>query len=310
MPSSRTISANGIETSLSSSRARVRWCCSAMAGRNYPIPGGIRSRAHRGSRFPCRRPRYARVSAGPARLPTSAPTASSTMSATWSRWWRRLAKSRPSLSAMTGARRSPGTRRCSGPISSPRSRASAFRRPSAAAAGRSKPCAQSGITNFYWQYFQTPGVAEAEFERDVAVTMRIVWLGRGFSDPAAHQYVQEGKGFLANAEPNRPLPSWLTEADPGLFRGRLPNIRLSRRAQLVSQHRPQLGIDRTMAGRANPPAVPVHRGIEGWRHHRADRRQAGQGDGTRAVELAAKAPFSTAPVTQYSRSGPTRSTPP
>ena len=69
---------------------------------------------------------------------------------------------------------------------------------------------KNGITNFYWQYFQAPGVAEAEFERDVAATMRIVLGGRGFSDPAAHQYVQEGKGFLAGADPNRPLPNWLT----------------------------------------------------------------------------------------------------
>ncbi|MBR1277855.1 alpha/beta fold hydrolase [Bradyrhizobium sp. AUGA SZCCT0283] len=75
----------------------------------------------------------------------------------------------------------------------------------------------NGITNFYWQYFQAPGVAEAEFERDVAATMRIVLAGRGFSDPAAHQYVQEGKGFLAGADPNRPLPNWLTEADLAYF---------------------------------------------------------------------------------------------
>ena len=71
----------------------------------------------------------------------------------------------------------------------------------------------NGITNFYWQYFQTPGVAEAEFERDVAATMRIILGGRGFSDPSAHQFVQEGKGFLADADPHRPLPDWLTEAD-------------------------------------------------------------------------------------------------
>jgi pimeloyl-ACP methyl ester carboxylesterase len=76
---------------------------------------------------------------------------------------------------------------------------------------------QNGVTNFYWQYFQPPGVAEAEFERDVAATMRIVLAGRGFSDPAAHQYVQEGKGFLAGADPNRPLPGWLTEADLAYF---------------------------------------------------------------------------------------------
>ena len=147
----------------------------------------------------------------------------------------------------------------------------------------------NGITNFYWQYFQPPGVAEAEFERDVAATMRIVLGGRGFSDPAAHQYVQEGKGFLAGADPNRPLPNWLTEADLAYFRRRLPAVRLPRRAELVSQHRPQLGTDRAMAGRADPPAFPVHRGIEGWRHHRADRRQDGQRDGARAAEFAAEA---------------------
>src|SRR3977135_1548277 len=86
--------------------------------------------------------------------------------------------------------------------------------------GRGRPLEslrEGGITNFYWQYFQLPGVAEAEFERDVAATMRIVLAGRGFSDPAAHQYVQEGKVVLADADPNRPLPNWLTEADLAYF---------------------------------------------------------------------------------------------
>ena len=72
-----------------------------------------------------------------------------------------------------------------------------------------------GITNFYWQYFQTPGVAEAEFERDVALTMRLV-LGRGASDPAA-LYVAEGKGFLDNINPVEKLPDWLRESDIAYF---------------------------------------------------------------------------------------------
>src|SRR4029077_13031710 len=41
--------------------------------------------------------------------------------------------------------------------------------------GRARPLdslRESGSTNFYWQYFQTPGVAEAEFERDIDWTMR------------------------------------------------------------------------------------------------------------------------------------------
>jgi len=71
----------------------------------------------------------------------------------------------------------------------------------------------NGITNFYWQYFQPPSVAEAEFERDVASTMRTILVGRGNSDPSAHQFVAQGKGFLGDGSGDRPLPGWLTEAD-------------------------------------------------------------------------------------------------
>ncbi|MBR1149263.1 alpha/beta fold hydrolase [Bradyrhizobium sp. JYMT SZCCT0428] len=84
--------------------------------------------------------------------------------------------------------------------------------------GRGRPLEslrEGGITNFYWQYFQTPGVAEAEFERDVALTMRLV-LGRGVSDPAA-LYIAEGKGFLGNISPVVKLPDWLGEADIAYF---------------------------------------------------------------------------------------------
>ncbi|SDS21843.1 alpha/beta fold hydrolase [Bradyrhizobium canariense] len=85
--------------------------------------------------------------------------------------------------------------------------------------GRGRPLdtlRESGITNFYWQYFQTPGVAEREFERDIALTMRTL-LGRGFSDPAASLFVEEGKGFLGDARFDRPLPRWLNEADLAYF---------------------------------------------------------------------------------------------
>src|SRR5438270_6274582 len=85
--------------------------------------------------------------------------------------------------------------------------------------GRGRPLdtlREGGITNFYWQYFQKPGVAEAEFERDVGLTMRIL-LGRGFSDPAASLFVEQGKGFLGNADASRPLPPWLSEADLAIF---------------------------------------------------------------------------------------------
>ncbi|WGR92127.1 alpha/beta hydrolase [Bradyrhizobium sp. ISRA443] len=84
--------------------------------------------------------------------------------------------------------------------------------------GRGRPLEtlrQSGITNFYWQYFQPPGVAEAEFERDIASTMRLI-LGRGVSDPSS-MFVDEAKGFLGNLPSGTPLPNWLTEADIAEF---------------------------------------------------------------------------------------------
>lgn len=84
--------------------------------------------------------------------------------------------------------------------------------------GRSRPLEslrEGGVTNFYWQYFQTPGVAEAEFERDVALTMRKV-LGRGVSDPTA-MFITEGKGFLGNIGRVETLPDWISEADIAYF---------------------------------------------------------------------------------------------
>ncbi len=75
----------------------------------------------------------------------------------------------------------------------------------------------NGITNFYWQYFQPPGIAEAELERDLKKTFRILLGGRGLSDPTAAMFVQPGKGFLGEARGDQPLPAWLTEADVKVF---------------------------------------------------------------------------------------------
>jgi pimeloyl-ACP methyl ester carboxylesterase len=84
--------------------------------------------------------------------------------------------------------------------------------------GRARPLdslREAGVNNFYWQYFQTSGVAEAEFERDVTASMRKI-LGRGVSDPAA-LFITEGKGFLGNIPPVLTLPDWLDEADIAAF---------------------------------------------------------------------------------------------
>jgi len=86
--------------------------------------------------------------------------------------------------------------------------------------GRSRPLdalRAGGITNFYWQYFQPPGVAEAEFERDVSTTMKAVLAGRRVSDPAKGLFIEDGKGFLGDVDTGKPLPSWLSEADLAYF---------------------------------------------------------------------------------------------
>jgi len=108
--------------------------------------------------------------------------------------------------------RSPGMPPCSGPTSSPRSPACPSRRPGAAAAGRSRRCGTKASTNFYWQYFQPPGAAEREFERDVNFTMHAVF-SKGFSSATMSQFLQPGFGFLGDPAIPRPLPPWLSEAD-------------------------------------------------------------------------------------------------
>ena len=86
--------------------------------------------------------------------------------------------------------------------------------------GHGRPLDQlraNGISNFYWQYFQTEGVAEAELEADLTKTFRILLGGRGLSDPTAAMFVKAGKGFLGDATGDLPLPSWLSHADIAVF---------------------------------------------------------------------------------------------
>lgn len=77
--------------------------------------------------------------------------------------------------------------------------------------GRERPLdalKKSGTTNFYWQYFQKPGVAESEFERDVDFTMRAVTFGVDTS-----LFLKDGQGFLGDPATPRPRPAWVSEQD-------------------------------------------------------------------------------------------------
>ena len=75
---------------------------------------------------------------------------------------------------------------------------------------------QAGMQDYYWFYFQTPGVAEAEFERDVPVTMRKLLYGVSGNVPIDRQnplIVAPGTGFLDRLAVPEKLPDWLREKD-------------------------------------------------------------------------------------------------
>ncbi len=85
--------------------------------------------------------------------------------------------------------------------------------------GRARPLEslrKKGIENFYWQYFQQPGVAEREFEQDVDFTMRAVF-SKGIGDAGMSQMLRPGLGFLGDRAIPRGLPPWLTETELANF---------------------------------------------------------------------------------------------
>ena len=85
---------------------------------------------------------------------------------------------------------------------------------------------QAGLNNFYWIYFQAPGVAEAEFERDVPTTLRKLLYGH-FDNMSGDvslnrenpMVIPEGKGFLDSLAVPGQLPDWLREEDIAHFTG-------------------------------------------------------------------------------------------
>lgn len=78
---------------------------------------------------------------------------------------------------------------------------------------------------FYQLYFQEPGVAEAELERDPRRTIRtLLYWGSGDGQRAPHTpgsgragMVPRGGGFLTARDVPDALPAWLTEADVNVY---------------------------------------------------------------------------------------------
>jgi len=75
---------------------------------------------------------------------------------------------------------------------------------------------REGVDDFYMQYFQEPGVAETELERDVAATIRLInFNGSGEGpDRQAFGRLHPGSGFLGGMVDPAILPDWL---DGGLL---------------------------------------------------------------------------------------------
>ena len=85
---------------------------------------------------------------------------------------------------------------------------------------------------FYQLYFQEPGVAEAELERDPRATVRTMLYGASGEGAAAIRaaaassgaspnlgMVPKGGGFLRGSEAPATLPAWLSEADVDFYAG-------------------------------------------------------------------------------------------
>jgi pimeloyl-ACP methyl ester carboxylesterase len=72
-----------------------------------------------------------------------------------------------------------------------------------------------GIADFYMQYFQKPGIAEAELERNVAATIRLLYFNASGDGPDGVTFgrLPRGKGFLGNMTEPDTLPAWLTADD-------------------------------------------------------------------------------------------------
>jgi pimeloyl-ACP methyl ester carboxylesterase len=72
-----------------------------------------------------------------------------------------------------------------------------------------------GIRTFYMQYFQAPGVAEAELERDVQASLRRIYYSGSGDGPerATFGMLEPGTGLLANTIDCETLPAWLPAED-------------------------------------------------------------------------------------------------
>lgn len=80
---------------------------------------------------------------------------------------------------------------------------------------------RQGIDDFYIQYFQTPGVAEAELERDVESSIRRIYFSGSGDGPDRPVFgrLKSGQGFLGGMAEPETLPAWLSRDDLAYYAG-------------------------------------------------------------------------------------------
>ena len=78
-----------------------------------------------------------------------------------------------------------------------------------------------GVHTFYMQYFQTPGVAEAELERDAQASLRRIYFSGSGEGPerATFGVLEPGAGVLSNTVDPATLPAWLPPEDIAFYAG-------------------------------------------------------------------------------------------
>jgi pimeloyl-ACP methyl ester carboxylesterase len=72
--------------------------------------------------------------------------------------------------------------------------------------------------NFYQIYFQEPGVAEADLQRDVRRTVKLTLYGASGQNPVVpDMIVRPGRGFLGNGPAPDRLPDWVDDTDVDFY---------------------------------------------------------------------------------------------
>ena len=77
---------------------------------------------------------------------------------------------------------------------------------------------QAGVNDFYMQYFQTPGLAEAELERDVGASIRRIHFsasgeGQALLGRPVFGSVDPDRGLLGHLVEPQSTPDWWSDAD-------------------------------------------------------------------------------------------------